>query len=466
MKQITVNFIILCIIVLFSCKKESFITSGDARISVTVDSLRFDTVFTSVGSITQLFKVKNENNQKLRISNITLKGGAASPFKINADGIVGPDVKNIEVDANDSVYVFVSVSINPTVANLPFVVQDSIEIGYNGNVAKVQLEAWGQNANFLRSRRLTGTVNWTNTLPYVILGGIQVDTNATLNIQAGTKIYLHADAPFIVDGTLKVNGEKFDSTRVYFAGDRRDEPYSNYPAAWPGIYFRGTSKDNVLNFAVIKNSYQGIVTEQPSVTANPKISLNECIIDNVYDAGILAVRSSLQARNCIISNCGKNIQLVYGGNYQFTHCTVASYSTLFNSHKDPVLFITNAIKDGNNSLIADMTASFTNCIFWGDNGTVDDEVVTSKQGANPFIINFQNCLWKYKTAPANVNSSNMILNQDPKFDSVNTSKPFFVFRLKSDSPAINKGAATGTPIDIDGNPRPVGLPDLGAYEKQ
>jgi hypothetical protein len=59
-----------------------------------------------------------------------------------------------------------------------------------------------------------------------------------------------------------------------------------------------------------------------------------------------------------------------------------------------------------------------------------------------------------------------INNQNPLFDSVNTSQKVYSFRLKEGSPALNKGIATSTFIDLDGNPRPVGLPDLGAYEKQ
>ena len=48
------------------------------------------------------------------------------------------------------------------------------------------------------------------------------------------------------------------------------------------------------------------------------------------------------------------------------------------------------------------TASFKNCIFWGENGTAEDEVVTDKQGNTTFNVTFQNCLWKVKNKPANV----------------------------------------------------------------
>src|ERR1700722_6265332 len=115
--------IIVCI---FSCKKTSFITSRDALIQFSSDTLFFDTVFTSTGSITQSVKIINQNNQKLELSDVKLMGGAASVFKINIDGASVTDASNIELDANDSIYLFVSVYINPSTVNLPFILQDSI----------------------------------------------------------------------------------------------------------------------------------------------------------------------------------------------------------------------------------------------------------------------------------------------------------------------------------------------------
>jgi hypothetical protein len=224
-----------------------------------------------------------------------------------------------------------------------------------------------------------------------------------------------------------------------------------------------------LNFAVIKNAYQGIVVDQPSDNGNPKVSLNECIIENCYDAGILAIRSDVKAKNCLISNCGKNIVLVHGGKYDFTHCTAVTISNNFISHKEPVLTVTNFIKDGNTVLTSDLSGIFRNCIFWGENGTVEDEVVVGKESGSVFQLSFQNCLWKVKNDPASVagvSASNIILNQNPVFDSVNTQRNFYNFRLKDGSPAINKASVTGISIDLDGNLRPIGTPDIGAFEKQ
>jgi hypothetical protein len=459
--KIVLLFAISCSLFLFACKKDSFITSADASLSISADTLHYDTVFTSVGSITQSFKIINENNQKLRLSSVKLMGGGGSSFKMNVDGITATEATNIEVEANDSVYVFVQVNVDPAAGNLPFIIRDSIQVSFNGNKKLVQLEAWGQNAHFLRNKEVTTNETWTNDLPYVILGYLYVDINQSLTIEKGCRIYVHADAPIIVDGTLKVNGEKDTVDRVYFSGDRLDDPYKDFPAAWPGIYFRTSSKDNVLNYAVIKNSYQSIAIENPSPNANPKLTLNECIIDNSYDAGIIASNSSITAKNCLISNCGKNIALIKGGNYQFTHCTVVSISNSFFQHKDPVLTVSNT--DGTAS--AALNALFRNCIFWGENDQLYNEVVVAKSGTD--AVNFDHNLWRVKTAPSNITSSGIINNTAPQFDSINTSKNYYNFRLRNGSPAIDAGTSSGIAFDLDNKSRPQGAnSDLGCFEKQ
>jgi len=461
-------FISISFLILFNaCKKDSFITSPDAQVSLSSEELKFDTVFTTTGSITQSFKIINENDQKLRLSSIKLMGGSGSYFKINADGFTGPEVSNIEIEANDSVYVFVSVSINQSTANLPFVVKDSIQVNYNGTNRQVNLEAWGQNAHFYRDKKITADETWNNDLPYVILGSLTVDANKKLTINKGCRIYVHADAPILVDGTLEINGAKDTVDRVQFRGDRLDEPYNDFPGGWPGIYFRNTSKDNVFNYAVIKNAYQALAVIDPSLNANPKLTLNECIIDNAYDAGIIAIYSSIKARNCLVSNCGKNVILAKGGDYQFIHCTVVTISNSYILHRDPVLFVSNYVLVNNIPDAKPLTALFRNCIFWGENGTVDDEVQTYKSSLMSYTVIFDQILWKVVNQPDGTTTLPAPINNNPPlFDSINTAKRYYSFRLKDGSPAKDKATNAGVTIDLDGKPRPVGIPDLGCYEKQ
>ena len=121
-----------------------------------------------------------------------------------------------------------------------------------------------------------------------------------------------------------------------------------------------------------------------------------------------------------------------------------------------------------NSSAANLNATFRNCIFWGDaNGIVNDEAVVLKQGNTAFNVVFDQVLWRVQTSPANSTITGVINNQNPLFDTINTAQKTYSFRLKDNSPAIDKGINAGINIDLDGKPRPVGSkPDLGAYEKQ
>lgn len=464
MKYLPLIFVIgLLILIAYSCQKASFINSPNALSSFSTDTLHFDTVFTTTGSVTKSFKIFNQNDQKLRLSQIRLMNGSSSPFKINVDGTQGVSFSNIELEPNDSVYVFVSVTINPNATNLPFIVQDSILVNYNGNNKFLQLEALGQNAHFFRNQRITSDSIWNSDLPFVILDGLSVDSNVTLTIDRGCKIYCHANAPFIVNGTLQVNGEMYDSTRVIFRGDRLDPGYSDLPAAWPGIYFTASSINNVLTYAIIKNAYQGIITES-SISANPKITLNQCIIDNIYDAGIISFASSIKAVNCLISNCGRNISIAAGGNYLFDHCTVASYTNAYIEHKKPVLSVTNAY-DQNQAFT--LAAHFRNCIFYGEGGIVANELIVDKrESPNTFDVTFQNVLYKNKDYSIDPLFTNSIKNELPAFDSIDAGRKIFNFHLKPTSPAIDKGIPTGNIIDLDGKKRgTLNFPDLGCYEQ-
>lgn len=457
--------LIVFVLVLVSCRKTGFITTPDAFMRTSTDTLHFDTVFTSTGSTTGFFKIFNGNDQKLRLSNVQLMGGTTSPFKLNVDGTPGVNFNDIEIDPNDSIYAFVTVTINPSTANLPFIVRDSIRVTYNGNVRYVQLDAYGRNAIFLRNKRVTTDTTWQNTLPVVILGSLTVDAGKTLNISKGVQVYVHADAPVYVDGTLRAIGEKYDSTRILFQGDRLDDPYSSYPGSWPGILLRTSSQNNLLQYAIIRNAYQGIVAQNPSGTGNPKLTLNECIFDNIYDVAVGGVNSSIAARNCQITQAGYNVFLV-GGDYSFNFCTIASYGSSYLQHKNPVV----VLSDMAGTTALSLNASFSNTIIYGEGGTVDDEILFNKKGNLGFSASFNNVLYKMKSAEPLYASftGNKLKNVNPLFDSVNTSKPYFNFRLKAGSPAIGQAGTAGLPAtDLDGKNRLSGTSaDLGAYEKQ
>jgi hypothetical protein len=274
--------------------------------------------------------------------------------------------------------------------------------------------------------------------------------------------YIHANAPFLVDGTLIVNGTNQDS--VVFNGDRLDPDYKDLPAGWPGIFFSSSSKDNYLKHAIIKNAYQGIIAQDLSLNVNPKVTMSQCIVENIYDAGVLGINTNIYADNCLISNCGSNILLELGGDYHFINCTIASYNNFYITHKNPVLQASNAAMQNGVTLTATLKALFQNCIFWGDNGNVDNEIAINFVGNNS-PINFDHVLYKAKNVVANGTFDTFsIKNIDPGFDSIDVSHNYYNFHLKDNSPAIDSGATTAFPFDLDDKPRDA-KPDIGCYEK-
>jgi hypothetical protein len=449
---------------LISCQKQSNL-NGNVRLFLSADTVSFDTVFAATATVTQQVKVINNNNQDISISSIGLGGGSNSSFVINIDGNPGPEASNLSIPANDSLIIFVTVFIHSGTGPIPFQLQDSIRISYNGTEQFIQLKAWGQNAHFLKNQVIQSNTSWPNDLPYVIYGSLTIDSNSTLTIQPGAHIYIHADAPIYVDGSLHVLGDSLSNQRVYFTGDRLDLPYANYPGSWPGIYFRQTSKDNELNYAVLQNGNHTLVAEGPSSDLSPKLSLNQCIINNSLAEGILAIQSSIKAVNCLVSNCGQNIVIGLGGIYQFEYCTVASYSTNLLFHQQPVLTVSNSGTDGSQVLIGDLNADFINCIFWGSEG-IPDEALISKQGSTVFNVLFDHSILKQQNYPANIDSSSLWLNTDPQFIATGFPENDYNFQLQVGSPALDRGTNLGITIDLNGDPRPVSLSDLGSYERQ
>lgn len=449
-------FIVL-VLFIYACSKQGVITSTDAALFTSTDSLHFDTVFTTQGSVTGRFKIFNPNTQALVLSNVQLAGGNASTFSINVNGFNGPTVQNISIAAGDSAYVFAVVRINPNSANTPFLVQDSIRIHWNGNTKWVQLSAYGQNARFLQNIRVTTDTAWTNSLPIVVLGGVRVNNGATLTIQPGTRVFTHATAPFLVDGTVRSMGTA--AAPIVFRGLRIDEPYNSFPASWPGLVFTAASSNNILQYTKVLNAYQAVVAGAQAGTS-PKLTMLQCEVNNAFDAGVWAINSRVNAVNCLLVNSGKNL-VIQGGVYSFTHCTVAALPSPYFVRTNATASITNLV----NNVPVPTQANFTNCIVFGQGSIIENELQVGGTAAANFQVSLINCLYRVKDDPPFTTVVNSLKNQLPLFDSLPPTQPR-VFTLQAGSAAVNRGVNAGVSVDILGNPRPVGLPDLGCYERQ
>jgi hypothetical protein len=162
-------------------------SSPDAQLQFSLDTITFDTIFTTIGSTTQRFTVRNPYEEDVLISRVRLGGGDFSNFRLNVNGIVGNEIYDLEVAARDSIYIFVEVTIDPNGENLPMVVQDSIEFTTNTNFQDVKLIAYGQDFTLIKGEMLE-TQTWTAEKPYLVYDYAYVDSTSTLTIEPGARV--------------------------------------------------------------------------------------------------------------------------------------------------------------------------------------------------------------------------------------------------------------------------------------
>lgn len=465
-------------VILFStsCRKEIFTTDVGDSIELTTDTLTFDTVFTTVGSTTEFFKIVNPHAQSIK-TNVSLAGGQNSNFRINVDGIAGTDFTDVTVNPDDSLYVFVEVTVDPDDNTQPFILEDSIMFETNGNMQKVLLTAYGQNAVFLNNIEICDTT-LTDNLPYVFYNIVYVPEGCELNIEEGVRIHMHRNARFLVEGTLNING-KVDSV-VTFQGDRLESYFDDRSAQWFAIELLRGSTANI-NFAHIKNGIYGflmgsILTSEFSIddiTAEnaPLLSLNNSIIENCLLSGISGFLSAAQGRNSLIHSCGENnLQATFGGYYNFVQCTFANYGTSSLSHRDPIINISNAIEVPIDEMTIQVATAPTdlymgNCIIYG---LEDEEIAIAPQleGGDAINFSFENCLVKTERNIDTLTFINCLKNPSTT-DTLFMDRTKKDYRLHSLSPAIDLGTSNidFPPIDLKEEARPNGAnPDAGCYE--
>jgi len=470
--------LIVCLVLAVSCrtiegdgtlKFATFNNEGeyilDSELTIT-----FDTVFTSIGSITRHFTVHNTSNQEIT-TDIFLVGGKNSFYSINVNGVSGTSFKNITIPKKDSIFIFIKVNIDPKNQNNPFLVTDDIMFITGSNEQHVRLVAYGQDARYiiadqgpdnLRYKVVAGegeTVTWTKDRPYVVYGWAVVDSSGKLIIEPGTRIYFHNNSGLWAYrySTLEINGTLEEP--VLLRGDRLEKWFDEDYAQWHKIWIN-EGVDANINYAVITNAFIGIhvdplVTDN-SITVTPNVvKIENTIIKNTHSSGVLSRLLNVDMTNCLITNNGGASLQLEGGDYNIKHVTVANFFKA--ERKNPACYVSNKISDPLFSALPpiDTKADFVNCIIFG---RVETEVYVNKDNGAKLEASFQNCLVKAKDHSSNF--IDCIRNEDPKF--VDVSK--LNFQLQPGSPAIGKGKSNvGVLSDILGIPRG-DKPDIGAYQ--
>jgi hypothetical protein len=473
------------------CHKDELITDRGAGLSFSTDTVYFDTLLTTLGSTTGHFKIYNEHDQPIEISDLYLAGGSNSFFRLNVDGSQGREFHNIRIESGDSIYVFVALTIDPLDQNNPLIIKDSVVCLTNDNLQHVELIAYGQDVHIYR-RKIFKTETWTAEKPYLIEDYAVIDSNEILTIDAGTRIYLTNNSILFVWGKLIANGTP--EAPILFTGSRFDAQYENVAGQWGSIFFHQKSTGNKLDHVIIKNAQQGMLVGYPDNDSHTEIELKNCMILNTATIGIYTFNGTINAYNTIVADCGYFALLaLMGGTYNFYHCTFSNVSAYYPDGVDenvkrykyrsyPSIVFSNYADYYDLDIdyrIIDVTYSndinlnFYNSIIYG---TQESEVYFDTIPSAGLNYSFDHCLLKLPDdSLAHFDTTlfiSVLRNVDPGFLNDSIALGEYDFQLDSVSPAINAGSPDiinripGLEYDFNGNLRTSdGLPDLGAYER-
>ncbi|GLB52432.1 hypothetical protein NBRC110019_14720 [Neptunitalea chrysea] len=491
----------------FSCREDFEFSPSTGSLEFSKDTVYLDTVFTNIGSSTYNLKVYNHSNTDISIPVIRLANGGSSKFRLNVDGMAGKEFYNVELLAKDSMYVFIETTVDITdftTTELQYLYTDAIEFDTDQNLQKIELVTLVQDAVFLYPERddegttetlilgegedateISGffldddELNLTNEKPYVIYGYAAVSSGKTLTIDAGARIYFHADSGIIVasNGSLHVNGElstddELLENEVIFEGDRLEPDFADVPGQWGTIWLTQGSTENIVNYATIKNAMVGIIMDSNDGTANPTLTINNTKISNSSNYGLWAQTANVVSENSVYGNAGlSSIYCSLGGKYNFKHCTFANYwGNGYRSY--PTVLLDNYLETNDGIIAANMEeANFYNCIIYGNNSLefivnfIDD--VTYNYYLSNTLLKFNPTgsvdedLYDFTNASL---YNNVVRNQDPDFEDSSNSK----YAIGEDSAANGLASPTEGAVatDINGTTRSTTTPDAGAYESQ
>ncbi len=438
--------------------EEKISRDRNATLEFSTDTVLFDTLLSSVGSITKRLRIYNNNENAVELSNLRLGLLENSQFEITVNGESDFSFNDLVIFGNDSITLLVTANIDPQDEETPYLVKDSIIVESNGNTWTRKLVAYGQDAIFINQGVFNCDITLTKGKPYVIYDFAVVDSACVLSVEPGTRILFDNSSFLAVFGTVEILGDT--ANPVLLRNTRLDARFENTPGQWLGIYFQDGSTNNRIDHAIISNAEIGLSIGNPENQNMIDVEVSNSIIENMSFAGIFTVNANLKAYNNVVNNCQLFMSANFGGGtYEFLHNTFVNTPNNF-IRDEPSVQIADWLPISQTEAITNpLSVQLVNNIFWGDLKEelfIDDPsgVFENKVRIESNIIKSEETSWE--------ESGNYIsqVRNFPGFTNISNR----MYSLDTLAFAKDLGISTSVEFDILSNPRDE-KPDIGAYER-
>lgn len=399
-------YAILLLALLACSDDDKFSADPSAKLTFSTDTVRLDTIFSTIGSSTYTFWAYNNTKAGIRIQKVYLREANQTGFRVNVDGsyldnTLGSRATDLEVRKGDSIRVFIELTAPQNMQEVAQRISDNLVFQLESGVEQnMTLLGFAWDAIILRDHHFNKDTLIETRKPLLIYGGLTVAENVTLRIK-NTTLYFHDKAGIDVHGCIETDS-------VLMRGDRLDHmfdylPFDRVSGQWGGIRLFGTSTGNVMKHTVLRNGMFGIRCDSARLgNDNQRLYMERCTIHNCKGNGMELYNAYVGMLDCQLTNTLGDCVLAYGGAVLMQGCTVAQFYA-FSADRGVALRFFNRC-NGYDYPLEQM--SCTNSIFTGYG---DDELMGTQDAPDAaYNYMFDNCLLRTPEVNDTVHFKNII----------------------------------------------------------
>lgn len=371
------RYFVMCISLwyLVACvpKEERWLEGADLPIRFSIDTLRFDTLFSEEPSIFQRFVIFNTSDKAFNIDRLELRS-ANHDLKATVQGIQNTLFEDIYLRGKDSLLVLVQITPGKTGRNSPVLQSANFIVARGQAQLTLPIVFSTRDIQKLTRVHITENTTWQDTSVFLIKDTLTVLKGATLTVRKGVHLYIQGGT-LQVYGTLLLEGDTGKTNTILLEGARTDEAFREVPGQWNGIVVRpgGTLH---LSHVELRNALVGIQALGDSISY-ATVHIGQSYIHNCSIHLLEALHAEVKVYNSILAlSAFEMVHLSGKGTYAFYH------NTLDNTQRQYIRDVPGVRILGSSP---ETKVDWRNNIVWGfldDEWEMDSEITPSYFSGN------------------------------------------------------------------------------------